>query len=238
MSATADVCVVIPAAGLGERLGLAQPKAFVGINNWSLLSLTIKRVLEIQRVGHLIIAVPADFKNEALDHIDRAMRESNKKIPVDVVAGGITRTESVKNSLLALDQLDSYVLVHDAARPFVPAEVFNSVINKLDQGFKVVIPVIPVSDTIKTVNEKDEVINTLDRSQLKAVQTPQGFARDVLSEIYATSNLKPTTDDAGLAEIAGIDVSTIHGSVESFKITTPFDLEMATSFMNRKQNGK
>ena len=152
MSATADVCVVIPAAGLGERLGLAQPKAFVGINNWSLLSLTIKRVLEIQRVGHLIIAVPADFKNEALDHIDRAMRESNKKIPVDVVAGGITRTESVKNSLLALDQLDSYVLVHDAARPFVPAEVFNSVINKLDQGFKVVVPVIPVSDTIKTVN--------------------------------------------------------------------------------------
>jgi 2-C-methyl-D-erythritol 4-phosphate cytidylyltransferase len=189
-------------------------------------------------VGHLIIAVPADFKNEALDHIDRAMRESNKKIPVDVVAGGITRTESVKNSLLALDQLDSYVLVHDAARPFVPTEVFNSVINKLDQGFKVVIPVIPVSDTIKTVNEKDEVINTLDRSQLKAVQTPQGFARDVLSEIYATSNLKPTTDDAGLAEIAGIDVSTINGSVESFKITTPFDLEMANSFMNRKQNGK
>jgi 2-C-methyl-D-erythritol 4-phosphate cytidylyltransferase len=234
VSAPANVCVVIPAAGLGERLGLDQPKAFVAINNWSLLSLTIRRVLDIARVGHLIVAVPADFKTEALEHIDRAMRDANKKIPFDVVVGGETRTQSVKNSLLALDQLDSFVLVHDAARPFVPQSVFESVIGKLDNGAKVVIPVIPVSDTIKTVNEKSEVINTLDRTQLRAVQTPQGFAREVLSEIYATTDLKPTTDDAGLAEIAGINVSTVAGSVESFKVTTPFDLEMATNFMNRK----
>jgi 2-C-methyl-D-erythritol 4-phosphate cytidylyltransferase len=162
------------------------------------------------------------------------MRDANKKIPFDVVAGGETRTQSVKNSLLALDQLDSFVLVHDAARPFVPQSVFEDVISKLDSGAKVVIPVIPISDTIKTVNEKSEVINTLDRTQLRAVQTPQGFAREVLSEIYATTDLKPTTDDAGLAEIAGINVSTVAGSVESFKVTTPFDLEMATNFMNRK----
>ena len=234
MSATANVCVVIPAAGLGERLGLNQPKAFVSINNWSLLSLTIKRVLEISRVGHVIVAVPADSKAEALDHIDRAIRESDRKIAFDVVEGGVTRTESVKNSLLALDQLDSLVLVHDAARPFVPKSVFENVIEKLDSGSKVVIPVIPVSDTIKTVDEKSEVLNTLDRSKLRAVQTPQGFAREVLSEIYATADLQPTTDDAGLAELAGIVVTTVEGSVESFKITTPFDLEMATNFMNRK----
>ncbi|MFM1986016.1 MAG: hypothetical protein RIS18_233 [Actinomycetota bacterium] len=234
MSATANVCVVIPAAGLGERLGLNQPKAFVAINNWSLLALTIRRVLEVERVGHLIIAVPADFKTQALDHIDRAVRDANRKIPVDVVAGGETRTQSVKNSLLVLDPLDSLVLVHDAARPFVPKSVFESVIAKLDSGAKVVIPVIPVSDTIKSVNEKAEVVKTLDRTELRAVQTPQGFAREVLSEIYATTDLKPTTDDAGLAEMAGINVSTVEGSVESFKVTTPFDLEMATNFMNRK----
>lgn len=234
MSAIADVCVVIPAAGLGERLGLDQPKAFVEINTWSLLSLTIKRVLEVSKVGHIIIAVPADFKTEALDQIDRAMRAADKKIPFDVVEGGLTRTDSVKNSLLALDQLDSYVLVHDAARPFVPVEVFHNVIERLEQGAKVVVPVIPLFDTIKTVNENSEVVNTLDRTQLKAVQTPQGFARDVLSEIYATADLKPTTDDAGLAELAGILVTTVDGAVESFKITTPFDLEMANNFMNRK----
>jgi 2-C-methyl-D-erythritol 4-phosphate cytidylyltransferase len=162
------------------------------------------------------------------------MRDANKKIPFDVVAGGETRTQSVKNSLLALDQLDSFVLVHDAARPFVPQSVFEDVIGKLDSGAKVVIPVIAVADTIKTVNEKSDVVNTLDRTELRAVQTPQGFAREVLSEIYATTDLKPTTDDAGLAEIAGINVSTVAGSVESFKVTTPFDLEMATNFMNRK----
>ena len=234
MSATTNVCVVIPAAGLGERLGLNQPKAFVEINNWSLLSLTIRRVLEIEQVGHLIIAVPPEFKTQALDHIDKAMRHANRKIPVDVVAGGLTRTDSVKNSLLALDQLDTLVLVHDAARPFVPVEVFHEVIKKLENGSKVVIPVISVSDTIKTVNEKAEVVSTLDRSELKAVQTPQGFARDVLSEIYTSTDLKPTTDDAGLAELAGIPVVTVAGAVESFKITTPFDLEMATNFMNRK----
>jgi len=89
VSATANVCVVIPAAGLGERLGLNQPKAFVAINNWSLLSLTIRRVLDIDRVGHLIVAVPSDFKTEALEHIDRAMRDANKKIPFDVVAGSV-----------------------------------------------------------------------------------------------------------------------------------------------------
>jgi 2-C-methyl-D-erythritol 4-phosphate cytidylyltransferase len=81
---------------------------------------------------------------------------------------------------------------------------------------------------------KSEVLNTLDRSKIRAVQTPQGFAREVLSEIYATADLQPTTDDAGLAELAGIVVTTVEGSVESFKITTPFDLEMAQSFMNRK----
>ena len=96
MSATADVCVVIPAAGLGERLGLNQPKAFVAIKNWSLLSLSIKRVLEIERVGHLIVAAPSNFKEESLSHIDRAIREVGRKIPFDVVEGGETRTDSVK----------------------------------------------------------------------------------------------------------------------------------------------
>lgn len=234
MSATANVCVVIPAAGLGQRLGLEQAKAFVNINNWSLLSLTVRRVLEISRVGHLIIATPVAAKEEALEHIDRAMRDADRKIPFDVVEGGETRTDSVKNSLLTLDQLDEYVLVHDAARPFVPVEVFNNVIAKLDSGEKVVIPVIQVSDTIKNVDQNNKVIKTIDRSMMRAVQTPQGFAREVLSEIYATANLQPTTDDAGLAELAGIAVATVAGSMESFKITTPFDLDMAKDFMNRK----
>ncbi len=229
MSSSANVCVVIPAAGLGERLGLNQPKAFVNIKNHSLLTLTIKRVLEIDRVGHIIVAVPKEFQDEALNHIDRAIREAGKKIPVDVVSGGETRTDSVKNSLLALDPLDAFVLVHDAARPFVPKSVFSDVIKKLDEGSKAVIPVINVIDTIKEV-ENNQVVSTLDRSKLKAVQTPQGFAREVLSEIYANADLKPATDDAGLAELAGIVVTTVAGSMESFKITTAFDLEMAQNF--------
>jgi 2-C-methyl-D-erythritol 4-phosphate cytidylyltransferase len=114
----------------------------------------------------------------------------------------------------------------------VPKKVFLDVIENLDKGSKVVIPVVNVVDTIKTV-ENNKVQNTIDRTKLKAVQTPQGFARDVLSEIYANSDLKPTTDDAGLAELAGIVVSTVEGSVESFKITTAFDLEMAKSFYEK-----
>ncbi|MEY3388026.1 MAG: 2-C-methyl-D-erythritol 4-phosphate cytidylyltransferase, partial [Candidatus Nanopelagicales bacterium] len=94
MSSSANVCVVIPAAGLGERLGQNLPKAFVNISNYSLLTLTIKRVLEIDRVGHIIVAVPNEFKDQALDQIDRAIRETERKIPFDVVAGGQTRTES------------------------------------------------------------------------------------------------------------------------------------------------
>ena len=83
MSSTANVCVVIPAAGLGERLGLNQPKAFVNISNYSLLTLTIKRVLEVDRVGHIIVAVPSEFKDQALENIDRAIRETGRKIPFE-----------------------------------------------------------------------------------------------------------------------------------------------------------
>jgi len=220
---------------MGERLGENKPKAFVNINNYSLLTLAIKQVLKNKRVGHIIVAIPKDFESEALAEIDRAMRDENKKIPVDIVEGGETRTDSVKNALLALDQLDEFVLVHDAARPFVPTSVFENVINELDKGAKAVIPVISVSDTIKEITENNKIKKTLDRSTLRAVQTPQGFAREVLSEIYSRSDLQHATDDAGLAELAGIEVSTVEGSVESFKITTQFDLENAINFFNKKE---
>jgi 2-C-methyl-D-erythritol 4-phosphate cytidylyltransferase len=143
---------------------------------------------------------------------------------VRVVAGGLQRHDSVAAGLALLDEEVEYVLVHDAARPFVPAAVISRVVEALRSGAHAVVPAIPVTDTIKRVFE-GVVVETIDRSALRAVQTPQGFAREVL--LAAHRDIGPATDDASLVERLGIAITVVDGADESFKITTPWDLRIA-----------
>lgn len=147
-------------------------------------------------------------------------------VPALVVAGGADRTESVRLALDAvLGESPEIVLVHDAARAFTPPELIRAVTDAVAAGAPAVVPVLPVADTVKRVDANDVVTETVDRADLRAVQTPQGFMLDVLLRAYAAGG--EHTDDAGLVERLGVPVSTVPGHPAAMKITTPFDLTVA-----------
>ena len=147
---------------------------------------------------------------------------------VCVVAGGRERTDSVRLALAAARERSAVevVLVHDAARAFVPPELVRAVVAAVRAGAPAVIPVLAVTDTIKQVDEHGRILATVDRAGLRAVQTPQGFRVDVLVRAHELA-APGVTDDAGLVERLGERVFTVPGDPLAFKVTTPFDLLVA-----------
>jgi 2-C-methyl-D-erythritol 4-phosphate cytidylyltransferase len=148
---------------------------------------------------------------------------------VTVVVGGAERGDSVAAGLAVLDASVDLVLVHDAARCLTPPEVFARVVAALEAGAVAVVPGTPVVDTVKQVDASGRVLATPDRSALRAVQTPQGFARNVLARAHAVSS--EATDDAGLVERLGEPVLVVDGDRLAFKVTTPDDLETAAHLL-------
>lgn len=216
------VAAILVAAGSGQRLGADVPKAFCTVRGRTLLSYAHARFAGHPRVGRVIVVAPAD-------RIDDARSATGCDV---VVAGGATRQASVATGLAALPPDVDAVLVHDVARAFVPAEVIDRVVAALGEGADAVIPTRPVTDTIKRVDATGRVIETVDRSTLVAVQTPQGFRRDVLIAAHA-AGAADVTDDAGLVEVAGGTVVVVEGADESFKITHPWDLLLAEAVAAR-----
>ena len=157
---------------------------------------------------------------------------------VQVVAGGGTRQESVRLALVSLDEDIDVVLVHDAARPLVPAELVDAVASAVRAGAEAVVPVLPLVDTVKQVDGQGDVVATLDRSRLRAVQTPQGFRRSALERAHVAADGTVATDDAGLVELAGIVVATISGSAEALKVTHPLDLVLAEALLARRRSDR
>lgn len=144
---------------------------------------------------------------------------------VTVVAGGAERTHSVAAGLAALRADVDVVLVHDAARCLAPASLFDRLVAAVREGADAVVPGLPVTDTIKQVDADGVVIATPERSSLRAVQTPQGFRRTMLTQAHASG--AEATDDAALVERAGGRVVVIDGDALAFKVTTADDLERA-----------
>ncbi|WP_433871059.1 2-C-methyl-D-erythritol 4-phosphate cytidylyltransferase [Saccharopolyspora sp. CA-218241] len=221
-----SVVALVPAAGRGVRLGAGVPKALVPVKGESLLSRAVRGLLDSGRVRHVVVAAPAD-------QVDLVRAELAATESAHVVAGGAERTDSVRRALdeaLRVVPDASVVLVHDAARAFTPASVVRDVVDAVEAGAPAVIPVLPVTDTVKQVDETGAVVTTVDRTRLRAVQTPQGFAVDVLQRAYAESG-DIATDDAGLVERLGVPVRTVPGHPDALKITTAFDLAVAESVL-------
>lgn len=143
---------------------------------------------------------------------------------VTVVAGGAERSDSVRAGLAACPEAE-LVLVHDAARCLTPPALFASVVAALRAGAVAVVPGLPVADTLKRVDDAGRVLDTPDRSVLRAVQTPQGFSAEVLRRAHASGG--DATDDAGLVEALGEPVIVVPGDPLALKITTRFDLAVA-----------
>ena len=149
----------------------------------------------------------------------------------NVLPGGATRQDSVRCGLGALPDGVDIVLVHDAARPFVPAAVVGRVVAAVVAGADAVVPVLPLIDTVKQVDSVGTVLATPDRSGLRSVQTPQGFRRSLLERAYAAEGLV-ATDDAGLVEQIGGRVEAVDGDALAFKITGPLDLLLADAVLH------
>jgi len=215
------VVAIIVAAGRGERLGGETPKALVDLAGRSMLRRSAEALAACAEVNALIVVAPSGFERIAGDEV-----YGTGKLRA-VVAGGANRQDSVRAGLARTTDRDRVVLVHDAARPFVDAEVVTRVLEGA-RTHGAAIPVAPVVDTIKRV--KAGLIGaTVDRETLGAAQTPQGFNRKALLDAYARAARAGValTDEAMAMERAGLKVAAVPGSVRNFKITTPDDLARA-----------
>ena len=237
-STVSGAAVIVPAAGRGERLGPGLPKALRPLNGVPMLVHAVRALTSASAVSLVVIAAPED----GVDEVQRALVEhglvdtESSGAALVVVAGGDTRQESVARALLAIPNHIDIVLVHDAARPLVPSALVDSVISAVRAGADAVVPGVGVADTIKSVDAAGRVVGTLDRSALRAVQTPQGFRRSVLTAAHAAADPSlPATDDAGLVEALGGTVLVIAGDEEAFKVTRPLDLVLAEAVLARRR---
>ncbi|GAT73953.1 2C-methyl-D-erythritol 2,4-cyclodiphosphate synthase [Microbacterium sp. HM58-2] len=219
-----DTAVIVVAAGSGTRLEAGAPKAFVGIDSRSILRHALDGVFAAAP-AQVVVVAPAGHEGDAESEL-RAAAGDRAELG-RVVTGGATRQESVAAGLAALWGDVTVVLVHDAARALTPPALIDAVAQAVtaESG---AIPAMPVVDTLKRV-DGEAVIGGVDRSELAAAQTPQGFPRDLLEAAYALAQAAGTeyTDDAALFSAAGHPVRRIEGSARGFKITTPADLERA-----------
>lgn len=169
----------------------------------------------------IVVAAPAAYLSDVSALLPGA--------DVTVVAGGRTRQDSVRAALRAVPDDAEWVLIHDAARPLVPLEVFGRVLAALAAGAPAVIPVLPVTDTIKSVDHAGLVTSTVDRAGLRRAQTPQGFQRKLLVRAleHSAREEHEITDDAAAVAALGVQVLTVPGDERGLKITTAEDLVIA-----------
>jgi 2-C-methyl-D-erythritol 4-phosphate cytidylyltransferase len=214
--------VIIVAAGSGERLGGDVPKAFVPLGGEPMLVWSVRAALGCVGIGSVVVAAPAD--REDLAH---AMIEPLG--PHAVVTGGSSRQASVRAALDVVSDGTDVVVVHDAARPFATPSVFSAVIDALEDADGA-IPVVPLADTVKRV-ENGWVVSTTARDELAAAQTPQAFRSAALRDAHGRADAEGLefTDDAAMLEWAGYRVRAVEGELGNFKVTTPADLERASS---------
>lgn len=216
--------IIVVAAGSGTRLGADAPKAFVGIDEHSVLRHALKGVFAAAP-AQVIVVAPAGHEGVAETELREAAGDRGELCRV--VVGGDTRQQSVAAGLAALWGDITTVLVHDAARALTPAAQINAIASAVTADFGV-IPALTVIDTLKRV-DADAVVAAVDRSELAAAQTPQGFPRALLEAAYDSARASGVeyTDDAALFAAAGFQVRHIEGAASAFKITIPADLERA-----------
>jgi 2-C-methyl-D-erythritol 4-phosphate cytidylyltransferase len=214
---------ILLAAGSGKRIGATRPKAFLPIGERPMLSVTAAAAAASPRIGALVVAAPPGYEDEARSSVE------GLSLPTTVLTGGRTRQASVRAALSALAPDAEVVVVHDAARPFAPPDLFTEVIRAVEAGADGAIPVVPVTDTVKRL-DGIRVVDTIDRTELANAQTPQAFRVRTLRAAHerAATDGEDVTDDAALLERTATVVAVV-GDPMNFKITTLLDLARAES---------
>jgi 2-C-methyl-D-erythritol 4-phosphate cytidylyltransferase len=219
------VAAVLAAAGSGERLGADRPKAFVRLGDRPLLAESLERLEESSWVDGIVIAAPPGWEEPAI-----LLAEELGCGKVNAcVTGGATRGDSVGLALAEVSDDAAVVIVHDAARPLLQDEVVERVLAPLGEGWDGAVPALLLADTVKRVRG-DEVVETLDRSELRAVQTPQAFVASVLRDAYSVAP-GDASDCASLVEARGGRVKVVPGDRRLIKVTDAADLERVAALL-------
>jgi len=219
---------VIVAAGRGERLGGDRPKAFAELNGRALLAESLERLEASDWIDSIVVVAPEGWEEPA---ILLAEELGAGKVSASV-PGGATRTESVRAGVAEVPEEALVVIVHDAARPFLPDEVIERVLAPLGEGWDGAAPALPVADTLKRAAPDGTVAATVDRSGLYAVQTPQAFLAEALRQALA-GDVEDVSDCAGLVEARGGRVRLVGGDRRLVKVTTAEDLAFVESLLAR-----
>jgi 2-C-methyl-D-erythritol 4-phosphate cytidylyltransferase len=220
----AGVWAVLVAAGRGERLGIDRPKAFANLAGRPLLAESLERLEGSEWVEWIVLVAPSDWEQPSI----LLAEELGAGKVSSCVPGGATRTESVRAGVAEVPDDAAVILVHDAARPFLPPEVIDRVLAPLGEGWDGAIPALPVADTLKRVAD-GVVVETVERGGLYAAQTPQAFVASTFRGAIAQAG--DVSDCAGFVEAAGGRVRAVEGDSRLVKVTTAADLTLVESLL-------
>jgi 2-C-methyl-D-erythritol 4-phosphate cytidylyltransferase len=215
--------VLIVAGGKGLRMNNELPKQFITLNGKPILMYTLEAFYTYNPDIRIILVLPSTQRN----YWSRLCKELHFSLPHVIADGGESRFHSVKNGL-AMVQEPGLVAVHDGVRPFVSQTVISHCFEMAQQK-RAVIPVLDSIDTLRQLVDEGSV--TVDRNVYKTVQTPQVFESELLQEAYCQEYKTSFTDDASVVEAMGVPVFLVPGNRENIKITTPFDLKIATALL-------
>jgi 2-C-methyl-D-erythritol 4-phosphate cytidylyltransferase len=232
------VAAIIPAAGLGTRMGADKPKQFIELDGVPLVIFTLRRLAACSAVTDFFISTRADDVVSLQDKVARA----GLGRPARVIHGGDTRQQSVANALAQVDPSTEIVLVHDAVRPFITAEQTARVIAEARLRGAAILA-IPAIDTVKEVKRASLpedvalITATIPRERLVLAQTPQAFSFPLLREAFKKAQEDGVTgsDESVLVERLGHEVYAVLGSERNLKITRPLDLEVAHFFLEQER---
>lgn len=233
-----QVTAILPAAGLGTRMGADTPKQFLSLEGVPVLLFTLRRLAACPAITSFVIAT----RSEEVDSVANGVKAGNFDRPVRVVRGGDTRQDSVASALTEVPSETDLILVHDAVRPLVTLSQIERVIAEADACDAAILG-IPAMDTVKEVkraslpNDVALVTATIPRERVVLAQTPQVFRASVLLEAFARARQDGVTasDEAGLVERLGRDVHVVLGSERNLKITRPGDMELAEFYLRQER---
>lgn len=219
-----QLALIIPAAGKGERLGGEIPKPYIKVAGKTILEYTLLKFRDVTGLGEVIVSTSIEYVDATKELLSRVFPNLN----YTVVEGGEERQDSIRNALEKISDKTGLIAVHDAVRPFVSKEEIENCIVEASRSGGAVLA-IPARDTIKVARQNLEIIETPNRKNLWQAQTPQVFWAALLREAYqyAAENNFLGSDDSCLVEEIGGKVVLVKGSSKNFKITHPYDLDMA-----------
>lgn len=218
---------IIVAGGSGVRMGSVIPKQFMLLDDKPMLMHTIKAFANSGMKG-IIVVIPLPF----IDYWNSLCNEYSFDIPHTPVAGGLFRSQSVKNGIYAINDSEAIVGIHDGVRPLVDAELINHAFQLAEEKGSAV-PYIDLTDSIRFVENNES--RKVDRDRYKIIQTPQCYSLSVLKRVYYTDRIRSFTDDAALVEEQGFQINLFKGSEANIKITTPLDMVIAEAILNNRK---